>query len=147
MAQHQSRPHTDPPQHKRRVVARTSHHLGQPAGTRGICGASGWRSVWKATRFGWNLYLRSKAESGVSHQFSGWHCSTDADLQLRKSRFRLMLSWMPTPRSFQLRWSTLFEGMDGCGLITTDLDQVAAGTKPGFLHGGSLFYLKFQTPF
>jgi hypothetical protein len=51
---------------------------------------------------------------------------------------------MPTEDRFQL--VQFIEGMDGCGLITTDLDQVAAGIKPGFLHGCSPLLLEVSNP-
>jgi hypothetical protein len=36
--------------------------------------------------------------------------------------------------------------MDGCGLITTDVDQLAAGIKPDFLHGGSPLLFELSDP-
>ena len=49
-------------------------------------------------------------------------------------------------RSFSTELVHFIEGMDGCGLITTDLDQVAAGIKPGFLHGGSPLLFEVSKP-
>jgi hypothetical protein len=43
---------------------------------------------------------------------------------------------MPTPRSFSTELVQFIEGMDGCGLITTDLDHVA----PVFFAAVLLFY-------
>jgi len=53
---------------------------------------------------------------------------------------------MPTPRSFSTELVHSIEGMNRCGLITTDLDQVAAGIKPVFFTAALLFYLKVSEP-